>query len=79
MAQYTHRKPQNHNPPNLSVNDIVYRYRTVYRFYYIRYRIQYRVRYSARCLIFQFEPEQGGFLRIPYITPGLAVAANEIG
>jgi hypothetical protein len=58
MAQYTHKTPPNHNPPYLSVYDIVYRYRTLYRCYYIQYRIQYRKRYRARCLMFQFE--QGG-------------------
>ncbi len=60
MAQYTHRIPQNHNPPYLLVYDIVYRYCTVHRCYSIRYRIQYRVRYRIWCLIFQFE--QGGLL-----------------
>ncbi len=43
MAQYTHKTPQNHNPPNLSVYDIVYQYRTLYRCYNIRYRIRYRI------------------------------------
>ena len=60
MAQYTHRTPPNHNPPHLSLYDIVYRCRTRYQWYYIRYRMQYRIRYRVRCLMFQ--SEQGGLL-----------------
>jgi hypothetical protein len=60
MAQYTHRTPPNQNPPHLSVYDIVYRYRTIYRCNSIRYCIRYQVRYRVRCLIFYYG--QGGLL-----------------
>ncbi len=45
MAQYTPKTTPNHNPPSLSVYDIVYRYCTLYPCYYIRNRIRYRIRY----------------------------------